>query len=69
MMKLKDALFSPFHAITTVLIGWMGAAIFACDAMGWLQPDYQRILAVLVITYWATVVCDLSVRRRRSFGS
>ena len=68
MKRLSDALFSPYHSFLAILIAWLGMVGMAADALGFWQPDYQRMIVVAILAYWSTVVCDLrrSRPKRRS---
>jgi len=68
MKRLSDALFSPTHAVLAVIVAWFGTAIIAGAAFGFWQPDYRRILAVVIIAYWVTVIAELGIFGRRRNG-
>ena len=65
MNQILDALFSPSHAVLAFIVVWGGTAIMAGSAMGFWQPDYQRLLMVIVLAYWVTVVCQAGLFGRR----
>jgi hypothetical protein len=65
MNRFLDALFSPSHAVTAVIVAWFGPAIMGGAALGLWQPDYRRILVVVIIVYWATVVSEMGLFGRR----
>jgi hypothetical protein len=69
MKRFLDALFSPSHAVIAVIVAWFGTAIIAGAAVGLWQPDYRRILVVVIIVYWATVVSEMGLFGRRRNGS
>ena len=69
MKRLADALFSPSHAVLAVIVAWFGTGIIAGAALVFWQPDYRRILAVVIVVYWATVIGELGIFGRRRNGS
>jgi hypothetical protein len=69
MKRLLDALCSPYHVVLTVLVAWFGPVILAGEALGFWQPDYRRLVMVVIVSYWATVICELGFFGRQRNGS
>lgn len=68
MKRLSDALFSPTHAVLAVIVAWFATAIIVGAAFGFWQPDYRRILVVVIVVYWVTVIADLGIFGRQRYG-
>lgn len=65
MKRLVDALFSVTHITIFFIAIWVGMAFMAAEALGWLRPDYRRLLFVMILAYWAGVALELGFLGRR----
>jgi len=69
MKRISAALFGVHHIAILLIAVWVGMVFMAGEALGLFQPDYRRLLFVIILAYWAGVALDLGVlgtgRRRR----
>ncbi|HEX7874050.1 MAG TPA: hypothetical protein VF475_14135 [Sphingobium sp.] len=65
MKRLLDALFSITHLWIAFAAVWLGMALMLIEATGLLQPDYRKMLFVLILAYWAGVAVQLGLFGRR----
>jgi len=68
MKRLFDALFSVTHLWIAFVAVWFGMAFMAMEAAGLLQPDYRRLLFVVILAYWGGVALELGLLSRRRAG-
>lgn len=52
MKRLIDALFDPMHSVLAIIVAWVGTIGVIGDALDFWQPDYRRVLLVVIVFYW-----------------
>lgn len=63
--RISDALFSVHHLAIFFIAVWVGMAFMVGEALGLIQPDYKRLLFVMILAYWVGVVFELGIRGPR----